>query len=50
MEEAGEAGRRAGRRDESGGGIVWLFCIDEAVLTDLFGSCHLEDGSWRAAC
>ena len=33
-----------------GGGIEWLFCIDEAVLTDLFGSCHLEDGSWRAAC
>ena len=34
----------------SPGGIEWLFCIDEAVLTDLFRSCHLEDGSWRAAC
>ena len=42
MDEAGEAGRRA-----ESGGIKWLFCIDEAVSTDLFRSCHVEDGLWR---
>ena len=40
MEEAGEAGRRA-----ESGGIDQLFCIDEAVSTDL-----LEAVMWRMVC
>ena len=40
MDEAGEAGRRA-----ESGGTEWLFCIDEAVSTDL-----LEAVMWRMVC